>query len=159
MSYICIFVGNFFRFVANVGGILGLTMGCSLVTIFEVLHHVILIFLRTSARGVYRIHRTMKCYSPNKPQQRQVPNELNSLAVTLDSQSMIPQASTKKKRCSSFSIGLNKSKGKVLTKKRRGTSATAACMNGKNHSNKPMTNFAQQNEQQLQVQTICEHSC
>jgi hypothetical protein len=38
------------------------------VTIFEVLHHVILIFLRTSARGVVRIHRTMRCHSPNKPQ-------------------------------------------------------------------------------------------
>ena len=151
-NFICLF----FRFVANVGGILGLTMGCSLVTIFEVLHHVILMFLRTSARGVYRIHRTMRCYSPNKPQQRQVPNELNSLGVTLDSQSMIPQASTKKKRCSSFSIGLNKNKG--LKKKRRGTSATATCTNGKNHNNKTMTNFAQQNEQQ-QVQTICEHSC
>ena len=48
--------------MANIGGILGLTMGCSLVTIFEVLHHVVLVFLRTSAKGVSRIHRTMRCH-------------------------------------------------------------------------------------------------
>lgn len=48
-------------FVANVGGILGLCMGCSLVTIFEVLHHVILIFLRTSVKSVSRIHKTIRC--------------------------------------------------------------------------------------------------
>jgi hypothetical protein len=33
-------------FVANIGGILGLTMGCSLVTIFEILHHVTICFVR-----------------------------------------------------------------------------------------------------------------
>ena len=43
-------------FVANVGGILGLCMGCSLVTIFEVLHHVTLILLRTSAKGVSKVN-------------------------------------------------------------------------------------------------------
>lgn len=48
-------------FVANIGGILGLCMGCSLVTIFEVLHHVILIFLRTSVNSVTRIHQTIRC--------------------------------------------------------------------------------------------------
>ena len=48
-------------FVANVGGILGLCMGCSLVTIFEVLHHVILIFLRTGVKSVNRIHKTIRC--------------------------------------------------------------------------------------------------
>ena len=128
-------------------------MGCSLVTIFEVLHHVILIFLRTSARGVYRIHRTMRCYSPNKPQQRQVPNENNLLPVALEGQSVIPQASTKKKRCGSFCIGLNKNKGNGLKKRRR----TTACMNGNNHNNKTVTNFAQEN--QLQVQTISENRC
>ena len=48
-------------FVANVGGILGLCMGCSLVTIFEVLHHIILIFLRTGVKSVNRIHKTIRC--------------------------------------------------------------------------------------------------
>ncbi len=48
-------------FVANVGGILGLCMGCSLVTLFEVLHHIILIFLRTSVKSVSRIHKTIRC--------------------------------------------------------------------------------------------------
>ena len=33
-------------------------MGCSLVTIFEVLHH---IFLRTSVKSVNRIHKTIRC--------------------------------------------------------------------------------------------------
>ena len=42
-------------FVANVGGILGLCMGCSLVTIFEVLHHVTLILLRTTTKGVSKV--------------------------------------------------------------------------------------------------------
>jgi len=37
-------------FVANVGGILGLTMGMSLVTIFEVIHHIAILFIRT---GMY----------------------------------------------------------------------------------------------------------
>merc|ERR1719361_124278 len=46
-------------FVANVGGILGLCMGCSLVTIFEVLHHVTLILLRTSAKGVSKISKVV----------------------------------------------------------------------------------------------------
>ena len=47
-------------FVANVGGILGLCMGCSLVTVFEVLHHIVLIFLRTSVKSVTKIHRTIR---------------------------------------------------------------------------------------------------
>jgi len=50
-------------FVANVGGILGLTMGCSLVTLFEVLHHVVLIFLKTGKRSVSKIQRTIKLSS------------------------------------------------------------------------------------------------
>ena len=69
-------------FVANMGGILGemefplsieiltdkfnligLSMGCSMVTLFEVAHHILLIFLKTGKRSVdkltetYRIHR------------------------------------------------------------------------------------------------------
>ena len=36
-------------------------MGCSLVTIFEVLHHIVLIFLRTSVKSVNRIHKTIRC--------------------------------------------------------------------------------------------------
>ena len=36
-------------------------MGCSLVTIFEVLHHIILIFLRTGVKSVNRIHKTIRC--------------------------------------------------------------------------------------------------
>ena len=48
------------RFVANIGGIMGLCMGCSLVTIFEVCHHVLLIFLKTGKKSVSRIQKTMK---------------------------------------------------------------------------------------------------
>ena len=40
-------------------------MGCSLVTIFEVLHHIILIFLRTSVKSVSRIHKTIRCAPRN----------------------------------------------------------------------------------------------
>ena len=41
-------------------------MGCSLVTIFEVLHHIILIFLRTSVKSVNRIHKTIRCAPRNE---------------------------------------------------------------------------------------------
>ena len=44
----------------------GLCMGCSLVTIFEVLHHIILIFLRTSVKSVNRIHKTIRCAPRNE---------------------------------------------------------------------------------------------
>ncbi len=47
-------------FVANVGGILGLCMGCSLVTLFEVLHHVLLIFLNTGRKSVNKIQKTIQ---------------------------------------------------------------------------------------------------
>ncbi len=47
-------------FVANVGGILGLCMGCSLVTLFEVLHHILLIFLNTGRKSVNKIQRTIR---------------------------------------------------------------------------------------------------
>ena len=33
-------------FIANIGGILGLSMGCSLVTIFEILHHAVIVAFR-----------------------------------------------------------------------------------------------------------------
>ena len=46
-------------FVANVGGILGLCMGCSLVTLFEVLHHVCLIFLMTGKKSVSKLQKTL----------------------------------------------------------------------------------------------------
>ena len=46
-------------FIANVGGILGLTMGCSLVTIFEILHHVALMFFRTGKRSLSTLNRTV----------------------------------------------------------------------------------------------------
>ena len=68
-------------FVANVGGILGLCMGCSLVTVFEVLHHIVLIFLRTSVRSVSRIHKTIRCapgYSGSIRGQRQQQSETPS---------------------------------------------------------------------------------
>ena len=39
-------------FVANVGGILGLTMGMSLVTVFEILHHMLMLFFRTTAKSL-----------------------------------------------------------------------------------------------------------
>ena len=45
-------------FVANIGGILGLCMGCSLVTVFEVGHHVILVFLRTGKKGISTVKST-----------------------------------------------------------------------------------------------------
>ena len=46
-------------FVANIGGILGLTMGMSLVTIFEIMHHVALLFFRTGAKSIAQVRRTM----------------------------------------------------------------------------------------------------
>ena len=46
-------------FVANIGGILGLTMGMSLVTFFEILHHVIMLFFRTGAKSLATVRRTM----------------------------------------------------------------------------------------------------
>ncbi len=39
-------------FVANVGGILGLSMGCSLVTFFEIVHHAVVLFSRTGGRSI-----------------------------------------------------------------------------------------------------------
>ena len=39
---------------------MGLCMGCSLVTIFEVGHHVLLIFLKTGKKSVSRIQKTIK---------------------------------------------------------------------------------------------------
>ena len=39
---------------------MGLCMGCSLVTIFEVGHHVVLIFLKTGKKSVSRIQKTIK---------------------------------------------------------------------------------------------------
>ena len=46
-------------FVANIGGILGLTMGMSLVTFFEILHHVVMLFFRTGAKSLATVRRTM----------------------------------------------------------------------------------------------------
>ena len=37
-------------FIANIGGILGLSMGCSLVTIFEILHHAVEVAFREEAK-------------------------------------------------------------------------------------------------------------
>jgi len=48
-------------FVANVGGILGLTMGCSLVTVFEILLHVGLILYRTWIKSTTTIKRRLTC--------------------------------------------------------------------------------------------------
>ena len=45
-------------FVANIGGILGLTMGMSLVTFFEILHHVVMLFFRTGAKSFASVRRT-----------------------------------------------------------------------------------------------------
>ena len=42
-------------FVANIGGILGLTMGMSLVTIFEIMHHIAMLFFRTGAKSLATI--------------------------------------------------------------------------------------------------------
>ncbi|TRY76559.1 hypothetical protein TCAL_05309 [Tigriopus californicus] len=46
-------------FIANVGGILGLTMGCSLVTVFEILHHMFLIFFRTGRKSLKRVNQSL----------------------------------------------------------------------------------------------------
>ena len=46
-------------FVANIGGILGLTMGMSLVTFFEILHHIIMLFFKTGAKSLATVRRTM----------------------------------------------------------------------------------------------------
>ncbi len=46
-------------FVANIGGILGLTMGMSLVTIFEIIHHVAIVFFRTGQKSLETVRRTM----------------------------------------------------------------------------------------------------
>ena len=46
-------------FVANIGGILGLTMGMSLVTFFEIMHHVAMLFFRTGAKSLATVRRTM----------------------------------------------------------------------------------------------------
>ena len=51
-------------FVANIGGILGLTMGMSLVTIFEIIHHVAMLFFRTGAKSLATVRRTI--IIPNK---------------------------------------------------------------------------------------------
>lgn len=51
-------------FVANIGGILGLTMGMSVVTIFEILHHVAMLFVRTGAKSLGIVRRTI--IIPNK---------------------------------------------------------------------------------------------
>lgn len=46
-------------FVANVGGILGLTMGCSLVTVFEIIHHVVV--------GLYKTGKSVnKCLNDGR---------------------------------------------------------------------------------------------
>ena len=47
-------------FIANVGGILGLTMGCSLVTVFEILHHLIIVFLRTGKKSINTLNKTIQ---------------------------------------------------------------------------------------------------
>ena len=46
-------------FVANIGGILGLTMGMSLVTMFEILHHIVMLFFRTGVKSIASVRRTM----------------------------------------------------------------------------------------------------
>lgn len=46
-------------FVANVGGILGLTMGMSLVTFFEIIHHAGYVFFQTGAKSLATVRRTM----------------------------------------------------------------------------------------------------
>ena len=46
-------------FVANIGGILGLCMGCSLITVFEVGHHVLLFLLRTGKTLVLTLRSTL----------------------------------------------------------------------------------------------------
>ncbi|CAB4055949.1 unnamed protein product [Lepeophtheirus salmonis] len=47
-------------FVANIGGIMGLCMGCSLVTLFEVFHHILLLFLKTGSKSFVRIRKTFR---------------------------------------------------------------------------------------------------
>jgi hypothetical protein len=63
-------------FVANVGGILGLTMGCSLVTIFEILHHVVICFVRTGVRSLTTMRRTLHKSTQERQQQEQQQQQL-----------------------------------------------------------------------------------
>ena len=42
-------------------------MGCSLVTLFEVAHHILLIFLKTGKRSVNRIQKTIRLSSTASP--------------------------------------------------------------------------------------------
>ena len=61
-------------FVANIGGILGLTMGMSLVTFFEILHHVVMLFFRTGAKSLATVRRTMTVTSLMRNPQTSVNN-------------------------------------------------------------------------------------
>lgn len=74
-------------FVANVGGILGLTMGMSLVTFFEILHHVAIMFFRTGAKSIATVRRTMTASSSfqmrkNREAQTKIDNHNNSSSIT-----------------------------------------------------------------------------
>ena len=65
-------------FVANIGGILGLTMGMSLVTFFEILHHVIMLFFRTGAKSLATVRRTMTVTSLMRNTHQQHVHHVNS---------------------------------------------------------------------------------
>jgi hypothetical protein len=54
-------------FIANVGGILGLSMGCSLVTVFEILHHLLLLFFLTGKRSISTFQKTVRQLPPQPP--------------------------------------------------------------------------------------------
>jgi hypothetical protein len=47
-------------FIANVGGILGLSMGCSLVTIFEIMHHALTLSVRTGVKSILSCGKRVK---------------------------------------------------------------------------------------------------
>ena len=53
-------------FVANIGGILGLTMGMSLVTIFEILHHITIMIFKTGAKSLTTVKRTVSTTSSHQ---------------------------------------------------------------------------------------------
>ena len=74
-------------FIANIGGILGLTMGCSLVTVFEILHHMSSFFFKTSAKSIISFQKSMMTRTvPNIDNNRSsvkhsVPKLVNNAAV------------------------------------------------------------------------------
>ncbi len=70
-------------FIANVGGILGLTMGCSLVTVFEIIHHILIIFLHTGRQSVSRCVKRKKITWFDETIMQSIAHRINAASVKL----------------------------------------------------------------------------